>query len=35
MHATGTYRRHLAVTVVKRAITAAVGNAAAVERNGS
>ena len=35
MHATGVYRRHLAVTVVKRAITAAVANAAAVERNGS
>lgn len=34
MHATGVYRRHLAVTVVKRAITAAVANAA-VERNGS
>jgi carbon-monoxide dehydrogenase medium subunit len=35
IHATGAYRKHLAVTVVKRAITAAVENAAAVERNGS
>lgn len=35
LHATGTYRKHLAVTVVKRAITAAAKNAAAVERNGS
>ncbi|NMH99647.1 FAD binding domain-containing protein [Pseudonocardia acidicola] len=35
LHATGAYRKHLAVTVVKRAIGAAVKNAAAAERSGS